>query len=65
MVADAHRGHRVTGFALAVPGATQATAIQLSTTAVTGTSRTLSLAAGAVTLDVGETPVVVQVDHLD
>jgi hypothetical protein len=52
----------VSDFALAVPGATTATQVTLADGQLNGTEAPLSVAKGAVTLDVSETPTIVIVD---
>jgi hypothetical protein len=54
----------LSGYSLAVPGATQATKVTLVDQSAAGQSSSLSLASGKVSLDLSETPLIVQVDHL-
>ncbi len=54
----------VRGFALPIGTATQATAVSLTDQSLTGTEATLAPAAGTVSLDVSETPVIVLVDAI-
>ncbi|MBS2028658.1 MAG: hypothetical protein JST54_12200 [Deltaproteobacteria bacterium] len=52
------------GFSLAVPGATSATQVQLVNQSATGSSTTLTISSGSVSVDVSETPIIVQVDQV-
>ncbi len=54
----------ISGYSLSMPGASHATEVQLVDQSLTGTSSALTLSAGAATVDVSETPLVVQVDHV-
>lgn len=54
----------VAGFTLPVPGATTVSAVTLAAGQMNGTEATLPVTAGAVTLDVTETPTIVLVDSI-
>lgn len=57
-------GATVSGYSLAIPGATQASEVELVDQSATGQASALTIASGAVTLDVSETPLLVLVDRV-
>jgi hypothetical protein len=57
-------GNVVHGYSLAVPGATTASAVTLVDAQTTGAESALTVASGAVMLDVAETPTIVLVDAI-